>query len=134
MQLASYDEEHLPHPALVDMTGRKVGKLTVLARYIDHSSKTGSARWLCRCDCGTELVVRGSQLRHAISEGREPCCSCCRVRKEREPRVFKRKESPVCKLCGNMHHRVEGARCRRCGRVYIPERTLRAHEMPTRKN
>lgn len=47
--------------------GNRYGKLTVLSR----AGSTGNkAAWLCRCDCGTELVVTGDTLR---SHGRTSC-------------------------------------------------------------
>ena len=46
---------------LIDLTGQRFGKLTVIAR--DGSDKNNKATWLCRCDCGKETVVRGSDLR-----------------------------------------------------------------------
>lgn len=44
-----------------DLTGRKVGHLTVL-RFEDNPQKRGSW-WLCRCDCGNELFIVGVKLR-----------------------------------------------------------------------
>jgi hypothetical protein len=49
----------------IDMVGRVVGRLTVLARagsqqlYGDMSA----ALWLCRCRCGSEVVLPGERLR-----------------------------------------------------------------------
>lgn len=40
--------------------GRRFGILTVIRR-ADNAGK--AAAWLCRCTCGTELVVRGNTLR-----------------------------------------------------------------------
>ena len=40
---------------LVDLTGQKFGKLTVIERHgID---KHGHATWRCKCECGSETVV-----------------------------------------------------------------------------
>lgn len=60
-----------------DLTGRRFGRLTVIGRA--GSDKQGQAMWLCRCDCGTEKVVRGANLRH----GRTRSCGCL----EQENRV-----------------------------------------------
>lgn len=120
------------------MSGRTVGKLTVLARYLDPHSKTASARWLCRCVCGAELVVRGSQLRLAVAEGREPACHACRELKEREPRVYKRRSTPgkapkVCKACAGLQDRVVGPRCRSCGLLYRDRPPIHAVDLPQRR-
>lgn len=44
----------------IDMTGERWGRLTVLHRSGSHH---GSVAWLCRCDCGTERVISGVQIR-----------------------------------------------------------------------
>ena len=45
---------------LIDETGNKYGKLTVLSLTKD---KNGRTAWLCQCDCGNTKIVRGSDLR-----------------------------------------------------------------------
>jgi len=60
--------------ALVDLTGKRFGKLRVLARAA--SAPDNSARWLCECDCGGSCVVRGRSLR----SGKVRDCGCESVR------------------------------------------------------
>lgn len=55
---------------VIDMTGMQFGKLTVLRR-VDNNSH-GSAQWLCRCTCGNEKVILGSNLRN----GKTTSCGC----------------------------------------------------------
>lgn len=55
----------MPRQALIDMTGQRFGRWTVL----EHA---GGTRWLCRCDCGTEKPVSGDTLR----SGRSKSCGC----------------------------------------------------------
>jgi hypothetical protein len=55
---------------LIDMTGQKFGRLIVLRR----EPGLEPARWLCRCDCGREKVVRGMLLRL----GKTTSCGCFR--------------------------------------------------------
>ena len=45
---------------LRDLSNTKVGRLTVVKRA--ENDKTGRARWLCRCDCGTERVIASNRL------------------------------------------------------------------------
>ena len=45
----------------LDLRGQKSGNLTVLRE--NGRDKYGSVLWLCRCECGKETVVRGSDLR-----------------------------------------------------------------------
>jgi hypothetical protein len=52
-----------------DMTGRTVGRLTVLAY---AGLKGHMAAWRCRCSCGNETVVSGNHLRL----GRTRSCGC----------------------------------------------------------
>lgn len=55
----------------VDLTGQRFGRLVVLSRGEDYISPSGkhTARWLCRCDCGKELLV----LRNSLSRGQQSC-------------------------------------------------------------
>lgn len=62
---------------VVDITGKKYGRLTVVRRA--GSSPRGEATWLCRCDCGGESIVRGTDLR----AGHTKSCGCM----EQETRV-----------------------------------------------
>ena len=51
---------------LIDISGQKFGRLTVL-RYLDDLSK-----WECLCDCGKTTTVRGSSLKNGTTSS----CSC----------------------------------------------------------
>jgi len=53
-----------------DMTGKKIGRWMVLEEAGKNSNKTFN--WLCRCDCGTERIVRGEKLR----QGKSNSCGC----------------------------------------------------------
>ena len=53
-----------------DLTGMKFGRLEVLERA--GSSPTKQALWLCRCECGTKIVVFGSNLKR----GNTQSCGC----------------------------------------------------------
>ena len=57
---------------LIDLTGQTFDRWTVLQRTEDYPG--GQARWLCRCQCGTERVVSGNNLRRGISKS----CGCYR--------------------------------------------------------
>ena len=43
-----------------DLTGMKFGRLIVVKEY--GRDKGGKVQWLCKCECGNEVVVRGSNL------------------------------------------------------------------------
>lgn len=57
---------------IIDMTGHRQGRLTVLRRA--PNGKDHKVRWLCRCDCGKEIEVRALALRHR----KQASCGCLR--------------------------------------------------------
>lgn len=48
-------------PEKIDMTGRHIGRLTVIEECGRDSR--GEALWRCRCECGNEVIVSGGHLR-----------------------------------------------------------------------
>lgn len=55
---------------LIDLIGMRFGKLLVIEQAA--STKEHSAQWLCRCDCGNSVIVRGRSL----SLGKVTDCGC----------------------------------------------------------
>ena len=51
------------------MKGLRYGRLVVIER---HSQASRAAYWLCRCDCGKTVVVKGTNLRC----GKTKSCGC----------------------------------------------------------
>ena len=41
---------------IIDRVGERFGRWTVLALHPERS-RFGKARWVCRCDCGSEGIV-----------------------------------------------------------------------------
>ena len=60
---------------LVDRTGQRFGRLTVVARA--NNTARGLARWDCVCDCGGEITAVGGNLQ----QGRTASCGCLRAEK-----------------------------------------------------
>lgn len=60
--------------AIDDLTGQKFGKLTVLKQVSrpENVATISRAYWLCRCDCGSEIIVRSSALKD-INNGIQSC-------------------------------------------------------------
>lgn len=56
--------------ALIDISGQIFGKLLIIKRA--ENDKRGLACWLCKCLCGRETTVRGSDLRSGRTKG----CGC----------------------------------------------------------
>lgn len=61
---------------IIDLTGKKYGKLTVLYQAKDHISKNGNKRvvWHCKCDCGNEIDVMALNL----TRNHTTSCGCAR--------------------------------------------------------
>ena len=57
---------------LVDVTGQRFGKLTVVCKS-DKTSPAG-ALWICKCDCGGETITTSYKLR----TGHTLTCGCSR--------------------------------------------------------
>lgn len=58
---------------IIDMTAKNFGYWQVIKR--SENTKTGSAKWLCRCVCGKEKIIRGADLRL----GKSTSCGCKRT-------------------------------------------------------
>ena len=59
---------------LIDLTGKKFGRLTVLRRAEDHIYPSGKhrPRWECQCDCGNVIFTTGNNLK----SGDTKSCGC----------------------------------------------------------
>ena len=55
---------------MIDMTGKKCGRLTVIERGKNNSQ--GRACWVCKCECGKIITVDGVSLRN----GHTQSCGC----------------------------------------------------------
>ena len=64
----------------VDLIGQKFGHLIVLKK--DASKIGGSAYWICRCDCGNIISVRGNNLK----TGNTTSCGCINSKGEHKIR------------------------------------------------
>lgn len=54
----------------IDLTDKRFGKLTVLAR--GDKDRHGNMRWYCHCDCGNFTTVLGGSLKSGASQS----CGC----------------------------------------------------------
>ena len=59
---------------LIDLTGKRFGKLTVIKRIENYTAPSGAtcARWECQCDCGNTITSTATPLR----SGRIKSCGC----------------------------------------------------------
>ena len=62
--------ERTSEASLIDLVGKRFGKLTVLSRVPGRTSN-GKVEWECQCDCGSVIKVLGDSLRrgHTLSCG-----------------------------------------------------------------
>lgn len=61
----------------IDITGQRFGRLTAI-KLIPKEERTWSNKeraWLCKCDCGNEVIVRQRSLRSARMT---KSCGCLR--------------------------------------------------------
>lgn len=64
-------------PKLIDLTGQKFGRLSVIERGENYSR--GAARWRCRCDCGNETLSFGQTLIRGTAQS----CGCINAEQNR---------------------------------------------------
>lgn len=62
-------------PTIVDIKGRRFGKLTVI-ELLDTKSRGKKARWVCKCDCGNTSIVYSTNLIRGLTIG----CGKCRTK------------------------------------------------------
>lgn len=73
-------------PKTPDLSGLRVGRLTVLGYWGRHndqsrSRRTGTAakhRWVVRCDCGMYSVRRATSLTKTRARHDDDCCDRCK--------------------------------------------------------
>lgn len=63
----------------MDLTGRRFGKLVVL-KEVERTKDGKYRRWLCRCDCGNETIVRQQNL----TAGYIIACGCMKGTRKRK--------------------------------------------------
>ena len=69
------------HPLVRDLLGQQFGRLTVIEQAA--SIPGGQARWRCRCQCGGETTIPGSNLRRGLVLS----CGCLHHERARDASV-----------------------------------------------
>lgn len=62
----------------MNIVGQKFGKLLVVEKTNEKAKNNGEYKYKCVCDCGKEILVRGSHLK----QGNSTSCGCSRLRKK----------------------------------------------------
>lgn len=60
---------------LIDLTGQKYGRLTVIKRAEEKCKQGESSKWVCQCDCGNIIIVKSNRLR----TGNTKSCGCYKI-------------------------------------------------------
>ena len=60
-------------PEKIDLTGQPFGRLVVIREY--GRAKDRQVTWLCKCECGAEVVVKAGNLRSENTQS----CGCLRL-------------------------------------------------------
>ena len=89
-------------PPLIDLTGKKFGRLYVIGKDTERSS-VGKILWLCRCDCGNTVSVLSNNLTRLHTQS----CGC--YQKERTGEA-----SRTHGMSNSRLHRVWNAMMNRC--------------------
>lgn len=66
----------------IDLTGKKFGRLTCLQEA--GRDKQGKVVWLCKCDCGAEVVKRGD----CLTNGQTTSCGCFKLEQIRATKHY----------------------------------------------
>lgn len=71
---------------LIDLTGRRFGRLTVIEKAESSTQPSGQkkTRWRCKCDCGNEIIVLG----YSLKDGNTQSCGCLNIEKIHERRFM----------------------------------------------
>lgn len=86
---------------LVDLTGQRFGRLTVIRRC--GTAENLKPTWLCQCDCGNKKIVRGSDLK----SGKQISCGC--RRKEGTHLIHGKTNERIHRIWANMKTRCTNA-------------------------
>jgi len=88
------------------MTGQRIGHITVLER---SANKRRDSMWICRCDCGQQLLVTGAHLR----DGSTTSCGCLkRSRIENLNKTHGAKKSRIYGIWQGMKKRCYNVNCK----------------------
>lgn len=84
-----------------DLTGQRIGMLTVIKRVENRTFPSGQTKmqYLCKCDCGSEVIVLGSNL---LKKGNTTSCGCYKIQLQTSHGLW---GSKVYKVWDNMINR-----------------------------
>ena len=96
------------HNKKIEMIGKKFGKLTVIKEA--GKSKAGEIMYICRCECGTEKVINGCNLRRGyITSCRGKGCYQNKKHGMRDTDIYKKYQDMKYR-CNRKDNKIYGAR------------------------
>lgn len=91
---------------LIDLSGRTFGRIFVLAR---HQADSKETMWLCECECGTEGVFAGNNLKRGLTKS----CGCMASElKSATKGTHRMRHVPEYNTWNSMKQRCENENCR----------------------
>ena len=94
-------------PRKIDLTGRRYAHLTVISQ---HGHIGDKISWLCRCDCGNEKVVSGSNLK----TGNTTSCGCYHAEVAKDYHTTHgMSKTKLYTIWSSMRYRCENPKCQR---------------------
>ena len=93
-----------------DLTGQRFGRLMVI-QLEPRRTAGGQARWACLCDCGSESVATGGNLR----AGTTTSCGCAHRDKASLPRKALVSYTGAHERCRSRRGRAQEFACVTCG-------------------
>ena len=91
------------HANAIDLTGKRFGRLTVVAEA--GRNMDGSVIWLCQCDCGKMTKTIGTRMRNGYVHS----CGCAHVK---HGQAFRRNKTRLYRIWVNMKTRCFNQRVR----------------------
>lgn len=94
-----------------DISGLRFGKLVAI-KPTEKRDHRGVAYWLCKCDCGKEVVINGTRLRNGDTRS----CGCFKIetnRKSARNMGLANRKHFGCLYCGSDKHYAKGC-CANC--------------------
>ena len=94
-----------------NITGLRFGKLVAIEP-VENRGHGGAVYWRCKCDCGNEKVINGSNLRRGLTKS----CGCLKIevnRKNGRKTGLANRKHFGCIYCGSDKHYAKGC-CANC--------------------
>ena len=90
---------------LIDLTGKRFGRLTVEGR---AENKSGHTAWNCKCDCGNTCVVQG----YLLTKAKTRSCGCLQQETRKSMHVIhKMSETKIYRAWVEMKRRCSNPNC-----------------------